>query len=153
MKTESSDAFFRRFLTKNGLSLDTDYLDAFCFDLTREAATYLLDLVISGKKRATASSLTGYQIEGEKTPEVGDYSVITDFDGVPRCVMRTTAVTILPYKDITFDICRREGEDDCLESWQRSHERFFTDEGRELGYEFTPDMPVIFEDFEVVYIE
>lgn len=82
---------------------------------------------------------------------MGDYSIITDWDGIPRCVIETTAVTILPYKDITFDICKREGEDDSLESWQRGHERFFIEDGKELGYEFSQDMPVVFEDFKVVF--
>ncbi|MGN0403445.1 MAG: ASCH domain-containing protein [Acetatifactor sp.] len=61
-------------------------------------------------------------------------------------------VRILPYKDITFDIAKLEGEDDTLESWRNNHEVFFREEGKELGYEFTEDMEVIFEEFEVVEI-
>lgn len=151
MKTPLTDAYFADFLKQNGLDPHTPYLDAFYFDLTREAATYLLSLVLTGQKRATASSLTGYQLSGEEPPKVGDYSVVTDFDGNPQCVIQTKAVTIMPYCDITYEICKREGEDDCLESWQRSHTAFFTDEGKAMGYTFTKDMPVIFEDFEVVY--
>ena len=37
-----------------------------------------------------------------------------------------------------------------LESWRKNHEKFFKEEGRLLGYEFSEDMPVIFEEFEVV---
>ena len=43
------------------------------------------------------------------------------------------------------------GEDECLETWQEAHRRFFTQDGDEMGYAFTEDMPVLFEDFEVVY--
>ena len=53
-------------------------------------------------------------------------------------------MTVIPFKDITFDICSREGEDDNLQSWQEGHREFFTEEGKELGYEFSEDMPVIF---------
>ena len=49
------------------------------------------------------------------------------------------------------NIVKLEGEDDSLESWQKSHKRFFEEEGKELGYEFSEDMLVIFEEFEVVY--
>ena len=56
----------------------------------------------------------------------------------------------MPYKDITFEIAVLEGEDDSLESWRKNHEKFFKEEGRLLGYEFSEDMPVIFEEFEVV---
>ncbi|WIV12718.1 hypothetical protein [Proteiniborus sp. MB09-C3] len=41
--------------------------------------------------------------------------------------------------------------DDTLESWRVGHINFFKKEGNKLGYEFRNDMPVIFEDFEVVY--
>ena len=52
---------------------------------------------------------------------------------------------------MTIDICKREGEDDTLESWQQGHRHFFTEEGKAMGYEFSETMPVVFEDFEVVY--
>lgn len=61
-------------------------------------------------------------------------------------------MTILPFKDMTFDICKREGEDETLESWQRGHIRYYTAEGKQLGYEFTEDLPIVFEDFKVVYV-
>ena len=68
-------------------------------------------------------------------------------------MIRTSKVRILPFREMTYDICKLEGEDDTLASWQRGHQRFFTEEGKELGYEFTEDMPVVFEEFEVVYQE
>lgn len=77
-------------------------------------------------------------------------SVITYWDGKPGCVIKTTRVRIIPYKDITFEIAKLEGEDDSLASWRKNHEHFFREEGKELGYEFSEEMPVIFEEFEVV---
>lgn len=62
-------------------------------------------------------------------------------------------MTLLPFKDLTFDIVKREGEDDTLESWQKGHEKFFTAEGFDMVYSFTKEMLVVFEDFEVVYQE
>lgn len=44
----------------------------------------MLDLVLKGQKKATASSVLGYQIEGEEIPKEGNLSVITDWDGNPR---------------------------------------------------------------------
>lgn len=93
----------------------------------------------------------GYEIEGKRLPEVGDLSIVTNWEGEPRCVIETVAVTIMLFSDMTYDICKREGEDDSLESWRTGHARFFRDEGNKLGYEFSNDMPVVFEDFEVVY--
>lgn len=127
------------------------YLDAFHFEMTEKWANELLRLVLIGQKKATASSLKAYEIEGEEIPKAGSYSIVTDWDGIPRCVIETSNVRIIPYKDLTYDIVKLEGEDDSLESWQKSHKRFFEEEGKELGYEFSEDMLVIFEEFEVVF--
>ncbi len=147
----TKDTFWREFLEKTGKPGNTRYLECFHFDLTEEWANKLLVLVLSGKKKATSSSLWAYEKEGSRIPEVGDYSIVTNWDGTPHCVIETTAVTILPFNEISFEICRREGEDDCLASWQQGHRNFFTEEGKMLGYEFCETMPVIFEDFKVVY--
>ena len=148
---ETVALFWKDFLTKTERPLDTPGFEVFHFCLKEEDAGALLKLVLEGKKRATASSLTIYEMEGQPVPKVGDLSIVTDFAGIPHCVIETTAVTILPFRDMTFDICSREGEDDTLESWQEGHVRFFTAEGKAAGFEFTWDMPVVFEDFEVVY--
>jgi uncharacterized protein YhfF len=58
---------------------------------------------------------------------------------------------VYKFEDITFGICQREGEDECLETWREGHRRYFKEDGKNLGYEFSEDMPVVFEDFEVVY--
>ncbi|MDO5107069.1 MAG: ASCH domain-containing protein [Coriobacteriaceae bacterium] len=127
-------------------------LEHWHFELTESACNHLLDLVLEGKKRATSSSLPSFQLAGEMIPKAGDLSVITDWDGIPRCVVMTTAVRVMRYGDITFDIAKLEGEDDSLESWRRNHERFFREEGVELGYSFSDDLDVVFEEFEVVEV-
>lgn len=143
--------FWQQFLTAKGLPQDTQYAEVFHFEMSEYWANELLRLVMRGKKRATSSSLWGYEIEGDKLPVRGQYSIVTDWDGMPRCVIKTTAVKVLPFKDVTFDLAVREGEDASLEDWQKSHVSFFTEEGNALGYEFTWDMPVIFEEFRLEY--
>lgn len=148
-----TESFWQRFLKTKELPKDTKYFEAFHFELTKKSANDLLKLVLEGKKKATASSLEAYRKENEKLPIPGDYSIVTDFDGNPYAVIQTTAVTILPYRFMTFDICKREGEDDTLESWQNNHKKFFTEEGKAIGYKFTDSMLVVFEDFELLYQE
>lgn len=145
------DTFWKRFLKETGRPETTKYLEVFHFELTEKWANELLRLVLIGQKKATASSLWAYELEGERIPEVGDFSIVTDWEGVPRCVIETIAITILPFSDMTYDICKREGEDDTLESWRAGHIHFYIEDGKKLGYEFREDMPVVFEDFEVVY--
>ena len=148
---EKINMFWKTFLRETKRHETTKYLEVFHFELTEKWANELLRLVLIRQKKATASSLWGYEIEGERIPKIGDLSIITDWEGVPRCVIKTIEVAIIPFSDITYDICKREGEDDTLESWRSGHIHFFKEEGNELGYEFREDMPVVFEDFKVVY--
>ena len=145
------DEFWESFKKHYNIDKSRKYIECFHFDLTEEWANKLLELVMSGKKKATASSLYHYELTGGRLPQVNDYNIVTDWDGNPHCVIRTTEVTILPFNEITFDICKREGEDENLESWQQGHRHFFTEDGKEMGYEFSETMPVVFEDFDVMF--
>ncbi len=147
------DMFWNTFLDNTGRDRDTKYLEVFHFHFTEYWANELLRLVLEGTKRATSSSYKSFKIKGLKMPETGDLSIVTDWKGTPRCIIETSTVTILPFKDMTYDICKREGEDECLDTWQKGHISFFEGEGKELGYEFDEEMLIVFEDFEVVYRE
>ncbi len=144
-------AFWQAFLRETSRSKDTVPYEVFYFGMTKELADGLLELVLDGKKTATTSSLTAFEVGGQRHPMPGDLSVVTDFAGTPRCVIETTAVCTMPFREMTYDICKREGEDDTLESWQAGHARFFTEEGTQVGYSFSWDMPVVFEDFGVIF--
>jgi len=143
--------FWNAFINATNRDVNSKYVDCFHFDNTEEWANRLLGLVLVGQKRATASSVYFYECRKMPLPKIGDLNIITDWKGNPRCVIETTNVTVLPFKDMTFEICKREGEDENLESWQKGHIHFFTEDGQTEGYQFTWDMPIVFEDFEVIY--
>lgn len=148
---EKIESFWQKFLAETGRDINTKYYEAFYFGDSEALANELLALILEGKKTATSSSLWAYEVEGEELPKVGGLSVVTDWDGNPHCVIETVAATLLPFSEMTFEICKREGEDETLESWRDGHIRFFTDEGEEVGYTFSEEMPILFEDFEVIY--
>lgn len=149
--SEKVTAFWNAFLSEAQLDANTTYHEAFYFGADKELANSLLALVLSGVKTATTSAVPCYEAEGEPMPQPGDYSIVTDWDGTPYCVIRTTQTTILPFNEMTYDICKREGEDTCLETWIEGHRRFLSQDAKMCGYVFSEDMPVLFEDFEVVY--
>ena len=151
MKSDAISAFWETFLKKTGKDVSVQYIDCFYFDNSEESANALLELVLNGTKKATSTSLHFFERRNLPVPKAGDFNIVTDWNGVPHCVIQTTNVTVLPFREITFDICKREGEDDNLESWRNGHIHFFTEDGEAEGYRFTWDMPVVFEDFEVVY--
>ena len=140
------EGYWNEYKKKEGLSADAEYFEAFSFGLNGEEADELLDLVLSGKKRAT----TSVYLENERNPQTGDFSIVLNSKGEPSCIIKTTSVRIMRFKDMTFDICKKEGEDEILETWRITHEKMLKEEGKERGYEFSEDILILFEEFTVV---
>lgn len=112
----------------------------------------LAELTRAGIKTATASAGPLYALEGEPLPRAGEYNVILNSRDEAVCVTRTTRVYTVPFDQVSAGQAWREGEGDrSLEYWRRVHEDFFRAELAEAGLVFTPDMPVVCEEFEVVY--
>ena len=58
----------------------------------------------------------------------------------------------MPFDRVSEEQAFREGEGDrSLEYWRRVHEDFFRRELAGAGLAFSPDMPVVCEEFEVVW--
>ncbi|GHV31666.1 RNA-binding protein [Clostridia bacterium] len=123
-----------------------DYYEIFAFGDSPEMADELLALVLAGKKTATASSIP----KDKPMPKVGDRSLVLDGAGNPACVIETTAVAVVPLCEMSWEMAKREGEDETLDSWIQGNIRYFTREAKREGYTFSEDMPLVFEDFVVV---
>lgn len=122
------------------------------FDNNESSANELVELVLRGKKKATASSYWVYEAGIEPMPKEDDYSIVTDWNGIAKCIIRSTKVQVIPFNKMTEDLAKQEGEGDLsLDYWKRVHNSFFKDECKELGRDYKEDMPVVFEEFEVIY--
>lgn len=116
-------------------------------------ADLLAQLVVRGEKTATASAYPLYELENEPLPAAGEYSVILDSKDNALCVIRTQKVTVVPFCDVSARQAYLEGEGDkSLTYWRQVHEKFFTECLEEAGLRFSPDMPVVCEEFAVVYV-
>ncbi len=112
----------------------------------------LAALVRAGVKAATSSAFPLYELEGEPLPEAGTYSVLLDSREEAVRVLRTTKVYVVPFRAVSPDHARKEGEGDrSLTHWRAVHRRFFAEELAEAGLAFDEDMPVVCEEFEAVY--
>ena len=69
----------------------------------------LADLVLRGIKTATASAGTLYALDGDELPKVGEYSVILNSRNEAVCVIRTTRVFTVPFRDVDALQAYREG--------------------------------------------
>lgn len=128
------------------------FYEAFHFADDERMANDLVALVLSGHKHATAALLWMYELTNKPLPEIGALSVATDWHGTPLCVIQTTHVEIVPFESVTDRFAAAEGEGDrTLRFWREAHWRYFSKECERMGREPSPQMPIICEQFRVVY--
>jgi len=122
--------------------------DSYYFCADEESANHLASLVIQGVKRATAGLLWSYEADNDPLPEVGQLSVITNWDGEPQCIVEVTEVEITPFNEVTAEFAFIEGEGDkSLEYWRRVHWEFFSLECKDIGKQPSEEMEVVLEKF------
>jgi uncharacterized protein YhfF len=82
------------------------------------------------------------------------YSIALDGRCMPRALLRTTEVRIGPLSSVDEQFAWDEGEGDRTRtSWLHDHHAFFERHLPTVGLEFSPDMPTVFERFELVATE
>lgn len=127
--------------------------EAWAFGATPAHADGLLALVLDGIKTGTASSLWDYDATGDPLPREGEFSIILDGAGLPRAVIETTSIRVVPFGEVDAAHAAAEGEGDLtLAHWRAVHERYWR-EHSENDRGFEPDMPVVCERFRLVYTE
>ncbi|OJI33273.1 ASCH domain-containing protein [Vibrio vulnificus] len=108
-------------------SFSSDY---FCAD--ERNANLCAELILRGEKRAL--------------------QVVTNWDGIPICIIEMTSVTKQKYSEVTPEFAALEGEGDkTLAWWREAHWNFFSRECVELGISPSEDMLLVLEQFKVVY--
>lgn len=129
---------------KSGLSGE---YEAWAFS---DAPDKLAALVQEGIKTATCSAYDLYVAENEPIPKVGDYSIILDSKDNAVCIVRTSKITICPFKDVTAEHAFKEGEGDrSLEYWRQVHKEFLESELGKIDMAFNEEAKVICEEFEL----
>ncbi len=147
-------AFWRRCCAALGESEDAPLPLVEPFGDSPELADELLGLVLNGPKRATASAVVRYEREDLPVPKVGDRWIVPDGAAQARAVLQSTNVRIGPLSSVDAQFAWDEGEGDrSLAYWVDVHTRAFQRYLRTIGVEFDPELPTVFERFEIVYVE
>ncbi|QJC22479.1 ASCH domain-containing protein [Arcanobacterium buesumense] len=124
---------------------------AFAFgDGTRELASELANLVVSGNKTVTTSYAPAYDATNEAYPRTGDLAILLDGEARPVALLRNRKVEVVPFNEINDEIAKAEGEGS-LEQWIAEHTRVFTSDASALGLEFSQTANIIVEHFDVMY--
>jgi len=114
----------------------------------------LAQLVVDGVKTATCSNYLVYELENEPLPKVDDYSIVLNSKDEPVCIIRTSDVKIMPMNEVPLDFTFAEGEGDrTYEHWHKVHIEFFTKELKKLGGEFSEEMLLVCERFELIDVK
>ena len=115
-------------------------------------ADELATLVLTGQKRATAPCVA--QFVAEPLPVPGDHFVVTDGSDNACCVIRTTRVRIVPYRDVPIEFIQLEGEGDgTVESWRSVHWPYYQRVLESIGRAPSETMPIVCQEFVVVYAD
>ena len=144
--------FWKSFEEAIGHDASSRFYESFHFDDNETSANLLGNLVLQGKKRATAGLLWTNEINKKPIPKTGNLSVVTNWQHKPLCITETTQVEIIPYEEVSEAFAAVEGEGDgSLRYWREVHWLYFSRECQRLGKEPSLRMPIICERFKVVY--
>jgi uncharacterized protein YhfF len=128
------------------------FYEVFSFGDSEALADTLAKLVLSGVKRGTAGAVWAYEADGQRMPEPGDLSILTNGAGHPLCVIEVTSVSVVPFNLVPASFALIEGEGDgSLAYWRAGHRAFFARECSAAGRDFSDDMLISCEQFKVVY--
>lgn len=93
--------YWREFKKNNNIDQNIEF-DSWSFgDGTPEMAAKLAQLVVTGKKTATSSSLISYTYEEEQMPVINQYDVVLNGFDQPVAIIQYTKIEIMPIKEVS----------------------------------------------------
>lgn len=109
-------------------------------------------LVKAGVKNATSNSLLGLQYRNQRLPRIGDYTVVTNWEGEAQCIIETIKVTLKPFFSIDEQYVKMEAEGaKSLAQWKELHWDYYTRELAEFERLPRESMIVVCQEFKKVF--
>jgi uncharacterized protein YhfF len=106
-----------------------------------EMRRWLNDLVLTGRKQATAGRLAEYEAEGEQFEQPGERLVLVDDDLRRLAVVEVDRVEVVPFGEVPWEFAAAENEGDTsIEEWREGHRRFWREAD---GVDVADDEPVV----------
>lgn len=112
----------------------------------------LVSAIRSGRKTATSSLLQEYEVGNEPLPAVGSRGVVIDSNGERVAIIETTAVRIVPLRDVPLEHALAEGEGYAtVAEWRAGHLEFWSSQAMRAelgdGFEINDSSFVVLEQF------
>ena len=145
-------SFWQAFVRSRAADPTPRFFEAFHFDDNERSANELAQLVLDGKKRASAGLAWSFEAASVPLPRVGDLCVVTNWAKTPLCIIETQRVDVVAFVEVSAEFAATEGEGDgSLQYWQQAHWAYFGREYQRIGRTREPAMPVVCERSEVVF--
>lgn len=145
------DEYWNKFLQDTGRSPDEKCAGDLSFEAKGFVGDEMIALVLGNKKTAFFTSWATYAIDQEPLPVSGELYIVLDRANKPQCVIETDSVNIIPFNEVTWEMAKLEGEDQNIQEWRERKQEYLEDEGAVLGFEFTPDIKLVYQTFTVIY--
>ncbi len=150
-KTEATDRFWAECADQIADPPADGFYRARHFSDQQAMSVRIIDLIRAGEKVGTFTSPWLFEGDRNKTPVVGGYMMVTDFEGTPALIVRTTKLETVPYDEITEEHTQIDGPAvRPLDVWDRVHWAYFERNLEPKGMAPERDMPVVVEQFELV---
>jgi uncharacterized protein YhfF len=105
------------------------------FGRSGEQREYLNELVLAGKKKATAGTLQwDYLAQGEPVESVGEELAVLNSNGQHVATIQASKVEIVKFAEVPTEFALAEGEGDLSgDDFRNGHKRYWSTEGLEIN--------------------
>lgn len=145
------DEYWQKFLKDTNRDKEEKCAGDLIFEAKGFVNDQLVSLVLNRKKTAFFTSWAAYSVDKEPLPVSGELYIVLGRNEKPACVIEIQNVCVIPFNEVTWEMAKLEGEDRNLEEWREKKQEYLEDEGAVLGFEFSPDIKLVFQTFRVVY--
>jgi uncharacterized protein YhfF len=122
------------------------------FGNSKKLADELAELVRTGIKTATSSLLWEFEHDQEPMPKAGDFAVVTDWEGEPRCIIEIKEVELKSFSEVDEQFAYDYGEGErTLAWWKEDMFQYYSKICKQIGKTPSENMPLVCERFRVLY--
>ncbi len=152
---KSVSKMWKDFIEANPEFINDQLPDAEPFHNNEADAKRLADLIVSGKKQAGSMLYFFFEEANADLPAIGTKSIVTNFDGKARAIIKTTKVDTIPFNQISeaYAALDMGTNSEPLKKWKKAHWDFFAPAMEQSGKKPTEEMLIVCTWFETIWLE
>ncbi|MBR2106615.1 MAG: ASCH domain-containing protein [Treponema sp.] len=145
------DEYWAKFLKNTNRDSEDKCSGDLCFEGKGFVQSQINSIVLAGQKQAFFTTLATFTIDNEPLPISGELYILVDNQNKPLCVLEIESVNIIPFNEVTFEMVKKEGECATMGEWKEKMQEYIEDEAHVLGFEYSPDIKLVYQTFKVIY--